>query len=185
MPDPESLAGQHLRLYALERLNLEARLGALETHVSALAREVEQLHQATGSMAQRMGDLRGHVDAHGVLVRQWEAFFRQAVERPRVPVPRLTWDNLWKAFTWVPGTGYPRIMLTLWEVLLGLVCWGGGAWWGWWGLLALPVAFVLHEVAFTMWVTHVARIPAADDGDVVGVSPKAVVTLERWVGPVR
>lgn len=96
----------------------------------------------------------------------------------------VTWENLWKAFVLLPGTARPRILLTAWEGLLGLLCWAGGRFAGDWGLLALGVAFVVHEVLFKAWVVYVVRIPDADDGDVVGTAHKAVLTLERWIGPV-
>lgn len=97
----------------------------------------------------------------------------------------IAWDNLWKAFVLLPGTTRPRLLLVAWEALLGLLCWTGGAVWGAWGLLALPAAFVVHELLFRWWVTTVVGIPDADDGDVVGRDHRAILTLERWIGPVR
>lgn len=97
----------------------------------------------------------------------------------------MTPENLWKAFVLLPGTRWARLALTMWEALLGLVCWASGYAFGVLGLLGLPTAFVLHEVLFRAWVRHVARIRDADDGDVVGHTPAAVLTLERWIGPVR
>lgn len=94
-------------------------------------------------------------------------------------------DNLWKAFQAVPGTRRPRVLLTAWEAFLGLICWAGGRWFGDWGLVALLVAFWTHEFFFRTWVHHVVRIPDADDGNVVGRDHAAVLTLERWIGPVR
>ena len=96
----------------------------------------------------------------------------------------MTLDNLWKAFWLLPGTRWARIALTVWEALLGVICWAGGAWYGAWGLLALPIAFLLHEVLFRAWVRHIARIPDAEDGDTIGVTHAAVLTMERWIGPV-
>lgn len=89
----------------------------------------------------------------------------------------------WKWFTAVPGTWWIRFRLLWWEALLGLLCWYGGRWGGW-GLLALPLAFVLHELCFRWWVLNVARIKDADDGDIVGVHRAAILTAERWTGPV-
>ena len=103
---------------------------------------------------------------------------------PPIAQPFIQWDNLWKAFMGVPGTRLHRFLLTVWELGLWTICWAGGRWWGWWGLLAFPVAFFIHELFFKLWVTRVVRIPDADDGDIVGKDRKALVTLERWLGDV-
>lgn len=97
----------------------------------------------------------------------------------------MTWENLIKAFQFVPGTARPRILLTAWEAFLGVICWAGGYWWGVWGLGGLLVAFILHEVGFKAWVTKVVGILDAEDGDQVGFHWRAILTLERWTGPVR
>ena len=99
----------------------------------------------------------------------------------------MTFDNIWKAFQFVPGTAYARIVLVAWEAILGLIVWTAARWIesSWLSLLGFPVAFWAHEFLFRAWVRCVARIPDADDGDIVGFDFKAVLTLERWIGPVR
>jgi len=97
----------------------------------------------------------------------------------------IAWDNLWKAWALLPNTGWPRIALVLWEFgLWGLV--GLGALAGSWAGLAIGMAaaFWAHELLFRWWVNTVAGIPDADDGDVVGRDHRAILTLERWIGPV-
>lgn len=96
-------------------------------------------------------------------------------------------DNLWKAFQFVPGTAHARLALVAWEAVLGLIVWTAARTIenAWLSLVGFGAAFWAHEFLFKAWVHHVARIKDADDGDVVGVDPKAVLTLERWIGPVK
>lgn len=100
----------------------------------------------------------------------------------------IAYANLWSAFQFVEGTMVPRVLLVGWEAILGLIVFIAArrirrVWLAL--LLAFTCAFWTHEFFFRAYVLHVVRIPDADDGDVVGIDRKAVLTLERWIGPVR
>ena len=93
----------------------------------------------------------------------------------------IAWSNLWKAFVLKPGTARPRMLLTLWEAMLGVICWAAGHWLPWWGLaVGLLSAFWLHELMFQAYAERIARVPEAD----VYRVPGYVACLERWTGPV-
>lgn len=98
----------------------------------------------------------------------------------------MAWDNLWKAFRFIPGTARSRILLALWELILGLIVGVATLVQAVLGLLlGLSIAFVVHELLFKFWVNTVVGIEDADEGDVVGRDPKAILTLERWIGKVK
>lgn len=98
----------------------------------------------------------------------------------------VSWDNLWKAFQFTPGTAKIRVLLAVWELLLGVLVGVGAIVFTWTGLcIGLVTAFFAHELLFRLWVTKVVGIEDADEGDVVGRDPKAILTLERWIGKVK
>ena len=99
--------------------------------------------------------------------------------------PRIQWPNLWKWCCLLPGTKWARVTLTLWQVGLVSLPALGGQVFGWWGIGGGIVGgFFAHELFFELYSEYVARVPVADDGDVVGTSRKSDYTYERWIGPV-
>lgn len=98
----------------------------------------------------------------------------------------LTWRNLYRQFLLAPGTGRPRIILSIWQAGLMLASGVGGALFGWYGVLAGFVgAWATHEVAFIWYAEKVAGLREMDRYAYAPpyTHPSYVPTIERWTGP--